>query len=163
MNLKSLRFSLTIPYAIMVILLAVALSGSYYWAATKNINIFSDKYIHEVAARIVQSVNFHLRGSGPVLDAAFPDGSYVSDDIETEIETLRTRFWIATSMFTNPNNYVYYGNKSGQSIALKRIDNKEVELRLKLEEKEHRSYYRYEGVRGVCQSACLVYRTISLR
>src|SRR5699024_6383373 len=96
-----------------------------------------------------QAVNFHISGSASVLEAAFPEGSTVNDDISIDITDLRTRFWIATSMYTNPNNYVYYGNQKGQSIALKRLSDKDVELRVKLGDKESRNYYRYSGILGV--------------
>lgn len=148
MNLRSLRVSLIMPYVLLIALAATALGGVSYWAASRNIGVFSDQYMRAVASRIVQAVHFHVHGSASVLDAAFPEGVPVSPDIAQDLSVLRTRFWVATSMFTNPNNYVYYGNEAGQSIALKRLSAQEVELRLKLRPELHRLYYRYQGIQG---------------
>lgn len=148
MNLRSLRVSLIMPYVLLVALVATALGGTFYWAASRNIGLFADQYMRAVASRIVQAVHFHVHGSASVLDAAFPNGAPVSVDLSKDLPELRTRFWVATSMFTNPNNYVYYGNKAGQSIALKRLSVQEVELRLKLLPEQHRVYYRYQGING---------------
>lgn len=148
MNLRSLRVSLILPYVLLIALAAAALGGVSYWAASRNIGLFSDQYMRAVASRIVQAVHFHVHGSASVLEAAFPEGVPVQADLSSDLDNLRTRFWVATSMFTNPNNYVYYGNQAGQSIALKRLSEKTVELRLKLRPELHRLYYRYQGISG---------------
>lgn len=104
--------------------------------------------MREIVARISQAVRFHVHGSAAVLEAAFPRGVHVNTDVALDLSLLRSRFWVATSMHSNPNDYVYYGNKNGQSIALKRVDHDEVELRLKTQDDEHRTYYRYRGIYG---------------
>lgn len=148
MNLRSLRVSLVLPYVLLVTLVALALGSTFYWAADRNIGVFSDQYMRAVASRIAQAVHFHVQGSAAVLEAAFPEGVQTRSDISPDLGDLRTRFWVATSMFTNPNSYVYYGNEAGQSIALKRLSEREVELRLKLRTESHRLYYRYQGIHG---------------
>jgi diguanylate cyclase (GGDEF)-like protein len=148
MNLRSLRVSLVLPYVLLLALVAAALGGTFYWAASRNIGQFSDQYMRAVASRIAQAVHFHVHGSASVLEAAFPEGMPVPSDIAPHLDELRTRFWVATSMFTNPNNYVYYGNEAGQSIALKRLGEQDAELRLKLRPELHRLYYRYHGIQG---------------
>ncbi|WP_322999674.1 diguanylate cyclase domain-containing protein [Castellaniella sp.] len=148
MTLRSLRVSLVLPYVLLLALVAAALGGTFYWAASRNIGLFSDQYMRAIASRIAQAVHFHVRGSASVLEAAFPEGMPVKSDLALQLAELRTRFWVATSMFTNPNNYVYYGNEAGQSIALKRLSEQEAELRLKLRPELHRLYYSYRGVQG---------------
>ncbi|HET8596439.1 MAG TPA: diguanylate cyclase [Castellaniella sp.] len=148
MNLRSLRVSLVLPHVLLIILVAAVLGGTSYWAASRNIGQFSDQYMSAMASRIAQAVHFHVHGSAAVLEAAFPPGVSTPPDLARDLRDLRTRFWVATSMFTNPNNYVYYGNEAGQSIALKRLSDHEVELRLKLREELHRLYYRYDGILG---------------
>lgn len=148
-RLRSLRVKLVVPYVLLVALVSVALGATYYWSARQTIGAFSDQYIREVAARIAQAVHFHVRGSAAVLEAAFPKGMPATADIRTELDALRQRFWVATSVYPNPNDYVYYGNEAGQSLALKRLSDDEAELRLKLRPAEHRAYYRYTGVSGM--------------
>lgn len=147
-KLRSLRVKLVVPYVLLVALVALALGGTYYWSASRTISTFSDQYIREVVARIAQAVHFHVQGSAAVLEAAFPAGVTASRDLGTELTQLRQRFWVATSIYTEPNDYVYYGNRSGQSLALKRLGPDKVELRLKLRPIEHRAYYRYMGMMG---------------
>jgi hypothetical protein len=55
-----------------------------------------------------------------------------SHAIDTELPALRTRFWIATSLHIDPNNYVYYGNQNGQGFGLWRFNMRDAELRYKL-------------------------------
>lgn len=147
-KLRSLRVNLVVPYVLLVALVSIVLGATYYWSASRTIRAFSDQYIREVAARIAQAVHFHVHGSAAVLDAAFPEGMSAPGDIADELTALRQRFWIATSIYTDPNDYVYYGNRAGQSFALKRRSSHEAELRLKLRPGEHRAYYRYDEVMG---------------
>lgn len=148
MNLRSLRVSLVAPYVLLVALVATALGATYYWAARNNIGAFSDQYMREVASRMAQAVHFHIRGSASVLETAFPEGIAAPADIAQDLDALRIRFWVATSIYTDPNDYVYYGNEAGQSIAVKRLTDNETELRLKLRPELHRAYYRYWGIHG---------------
>jgi diguanylate cyclase (GGDEF)-like protein len=148
MNSHSLKIALILPYVLLVSVAALALGGASYWASNRSITVFSGQLMHEVVARISQAVHSHVHGSGAVLEAAFPDGMPVGKDIGPELEELRTRFWIATSMYTNPNDYVYYGNEQGQGFGLKRRGPQEAELRVKLKADEHRGYYRFTGIRG---------------
>ena len=148
-RLRSLRVKLVVPYVLLVASVSIVLGATYYWSASRTIGAFSDQYIREVAARIAQAVHFHVRGSAAVLDAAFPKGAVATADIRSELTALRERFWVATSVYPDPNNYVYYGNLAGQSLALKRLSDDEAELRLKLRPDEHRAYYRYAGVLGM--------------
>jgi len=87
-------------------------------------------------------------GSGAVLEAAFPDGMPTGPSIDADIHALRTPFWIATSLHTDPNNYVYFGNRQGQGIGLFRRSRTEGELRIKLNAQDMRTFYRFTGING---------------
>lgn len=147
----SLKTALILPYVFLITASALALSGASYWASSRSITMFSQHLMSEVVARISQAVHFHLHGSGAVLDAAFPEGIPVAADLSTQQAELRTRFWIATSMYTNPNDYVYYGNAQGQFFGLKRRGDQEAELRIKLQAAAHREFYRAIGIHGTPQ------------
>ena len=69
-------------------------------------------------------------------------------NIENEVSNLRTRFWIATSLHLDPNNYVYYGNRLGQAMGLFRHSRTEGELRLKLAAPDRRTISRFTGIHG---------------
>jgi diguanylate cyclase (GGDEF)-like protein len=72
----------------------------------------------------------------------------VSANLESEIKALRTRFWIATSLHLDPNNFVYFGNRFGQAFGLYRYSRTEGELRIKLKPEVPRAFYRFSGIDG---------------
>lgn len=144
----SLRQVLTIPYVALVLALALTIVGLSYVAGSRAVDTVSSHLLLETVGRIGQSVDRHIVGSGAVLEAAFPDGMPVSPTIDGDIETLRTRFWIATSLHLDPNNYVYFGNRLGQGIGLYRHSRTEGELRIKLKPEEMRTFYRFTGIDG---------------
>ncbi len=144
----SLRLVLTIPYVLLVLVLAIIIGALSYSAGSKAVDKVSEHLLLETVGRIGQAVDRHIVGSGAVLEAAFPDGMAAPASIEDELETLRTRFWIATSLHLDPNNYVYYGNRVGQGIGLYRHSRKDGELRIKLKADENRDFYRFSGIHG---------------
>lgn len=147
----SLRLMLTLPYMVLVIALSATLGLLSYQAGSSAINSLTHQLLLETVGRITQAVDRHIVGSGAVLDTAFPDGLPAPDLIESDLENLRTRFWIATTLHTDPNDYVYYGNESGQALGLLRLEPNRVELRMKLREQERRAIYHYEGIDGSLQ------------
>ncbi|RAU17485.1 sensor domain-containing diguanylate cyclase [Nitrincola tibetensis] len=147
----SLRSVLTIPYVVLVVCLALSIGGLSYQAGSKAINTLIDQLLLETVGRITQAIDRHIIGSGAVLETAFPIGMPAPIRIESDMTNLKTRFWIATSLHTDPNDYVYYGNEAGQGIGLQRLSDNKVELRLKLEASEHRKIYHYEGIDGELQ------------
>lgn len=144
----SLRQVLTIPYVVLVLALALTIVGLSYFAGSRAVDTVSSHLLMETVGRIGQAVDRHIMGSGAVLEAAFPDGMPANPTIDDDVQSLRTRFWIATSLHTDPNNYVYYGNRMGQGIGLFRRSKTEGELRIKLKAEEMRTYYRFNGIAG---------------
>nr|WP_304859567.1 diguanylate cyclase [Rhodoferax sp.]MDO9195199.1 diguanylate cyclase [Rhodoferax sp.] len=144
----SLRQVLTIPYVALVLALALTIVGLSYVAGSRAVDTVSSHLLLETVGRIGQSVDRHIVGSGAVLEAAFPDGMPVAPTIDADIESLRTRFWIATSLHLDPNNYVYFGNRLGQGVGLYRHSRTEGELRIKLKPEDMRTFYRFTGIGG---------------
>ncbi|MGL1834581.1 diguanylate cyclase [Rhodocyclaceae bacterium SMB388] len=150
-NPASLRLVLTVPYVVLVIGLAVAIGILSYQAGSRAIDTLTGQLLLETVGRITQAVDRHIIGSGAVLESAFPDGMPAPRTIESDLENLRTRFWIATSLHTDPNNYVYYGNEAGQGLGLYRYSPDRAELRMKLQANERRSIFHYEGIDGTLE------------
>jgi diguanylate cyclase (GGDEF)-like protein len=144
----SLRVILIGPFVALVLMLTTTIILLSYYTGRKATTEISDNLLRETAERIVQAVDRHIVGSGAALEAAFPNGMRVPSDIGGELESLRSRFWIATSLHTNPNNYVYYGNRAGQAFGLFRYPGNEGELRLKLKPGENRARYKFTGIDG---------------
>jgi diguanylate cyclase (GGDEF)-like protein len=143
-----LRLVLIVPYVILVVGLALAIGILSFNAGSNAVSTVSSQLLLEVVGRISQAVDRHVVGSSAVLETAFPEGMPAPTNIENDFHELRNRFWVATSIHTDPNNYVYYGNEAGQGLGLFRHSDEEVELRMKFKADEHRAIYRVTGLDG---------------
>ena len=137
------------PYAALILGVAVLIGALSYRAGSEAVDAMSDQLLLETVARIGQAVDRHVIGSGAVLEAAFPNGMAAPATIDGVLEELRTRFWIATSLHLDPNNYVYYGSRTGQFFGLWRFSQQDAELRVKLRAEDPRRLYRFAGINGV--------------
>ncbi len=144
----SLRQMLTIPYVILVLLVATTIALLSYFAGREAVKTLSDYALSETVSRITQAVDTHISGSEAVLETAFPTDVPTPASIKADLETLRTRFWLATSIHRDPNNYAYYGDRHGQFIGLYRTSETEAELRLRMDGTSARSIYRYSRIHG---------------
>jgi diguanylate cyclase (GGDEF)-like protein len=144
----SLRTVLIVPYFTLVVVLAVAIGGLSYVAGRQAVLTVSDHLLKETVSRIGQAIDRHVVGSVATLEAAFPNGMFAPDSIEDDFANIRTRFWIATSLHIDPNNYVYYGNRAGQAVGLYRHSYNSGELRVKYTAEEHRKWYTLDGING---------------
>lgn len=144
----SLRRLLTLPYVVLVlglVLLMVALS----WRAGRDtVDTLTGQLLAEAVNRIAVSVERHAGGADAVLEAAFPTGLPAPENLGREVEALRTRFWLATSVHRDPNNYVYYGDRQGHFLGLWRFSEHEAELRLRTAGEGPRTLYRLSGIAG---------------
>jgi diguanylate cyclase (GGDEF)-like protein len=144
----SLRQWLTLPYVALVLAVALIVGALSYVTGSQAVDTLTDKLLLEAADRIGQAVDRHVVGSSAALEAAFPDGLPAPAQVEADLAGLRSRFWIATSLHLDPNNYVYFGNRAGQFFGLWRHSRSEGELRLKLKPEEPRSFQRFVGLDG---------------
>ncbi len=144
----SLRSVLIFPYVALVIALAVAIGILSYFTGGHAVLTVSEHLLQETVSRISQAVDRHVVGSMATLEAAFPNGMLAPVSIESDFKNMRTRFWIATSLHIDPNNYVYYGNRAGQAMGLFRHSLDKGEIRIKYTAEEHRSIYQLAGING---------------
>ncbi|MFA7392847.1 MAG: diguanylate cyclase [Pigmentiphaga sp.] len=107
-----------------------------------------DELLTEKVERIGQMVDRHILGSGAVLETAFPRGKLASPDIRDNLRELQERFWAATTLHPEPNDYVYYGNEAGQGFGIKRLAPDEVEVRLRLRDGTARDILRLDSLVG---------------
>ena len=148
----SLRQMLTVPYVVLVLVAAASIGFLSYDAGSSAVDNLSDLVLSETVGRISQAVDKHVSGSEAVLDTAFPPDMPAPKSIVTDLDALRQRFWLATTVHLEPNNYAYYGNRSGQFIGLWRFSKSEAELRLRTESEGPRSIYQYSTIRGELKS-----------
>ncbi|MBL0206482.1 MAG: diguanylate cyclase [Propionivibrio sp.] len=144
----SLRQWLTLPYIALVLGVAVLIGALSYRTGSQTVDTIANHLLLETVARIGQAVDRHVVGSAAVLEAAFPNGMAAPDSIDADLPALRTRFWIATSLHIDPNNYVYYGTQRGQFFGLWRFNLEDAELRVKFQADRPRQRSRFSGING---------------
>lgn len=148
MTRLSLRAVLIFPYIALIVFLASAIGLLSYTAGHQAVRTVSDHLLEETVNRLSQAIDRHVVGSVATLEAAFPAGMLAEADIENNLDNIRTRLWTASSLYLDPNNYVYYGNKAGQAIGIYRHSIDSGELRVKFTPDEHRSFYQIDGING---------------
>jgi diguanylate cyclase (GGDEF)-like protein len=150
-RLLTLRQMLTVPYVVLVLVAALAIGFMSYRTGYEAVDTLSDYLLKETVGRISQAVERHVAGSGAVLETAFPNGVFAPDELGKDVESLRTRFWLATSVHRDPNNYAYYGDSKGHFFGLWRFSDTEAELRLRTDANSPRRIYRFTGIRGALE------------
>ena len=143
-----LRALLTLPYLVLVLGTAIVIGVLSYAAGRDTVDDLSGQLLTETVHRIEQAVEGHVSGSAAVLEVAFPKGIAAPDSVAAELPALRERFWLATSVHRDPNNYAYYGDRDGRFIGLWRSSENDAELRLRTEGSGPRSLYHYSGIAG---------------
>lgn len=151
----TLRQMLTVPYVVLLLLAAGVIGVLSYRAGSDAVDTLSERVLSETVSRIAQAVEKHVSGSEAVLETAFPTDVPAPLSVKTDLEALRTRLWLATSVHRDPNNYAYYGNRDGQFIGLWRFSETEAELRLRTDASSPRSTYRYSRIKGELKNPVL--------
>ena len=142
----TLRQWLTIPYIVLVLVVALVIGTLSYLAGRNAVDSLSATLLLETVHRIEQAVDRHMVGSSAVLEAAFPTGLRTSERIEGDLEALRQRLWAATSLHTDPNNYVYFANEAGQSVGVFRHNLTSADLRVRHDTQSMRMDYALTGI-----------------
>lgn len=154
---------LTLPFVGLVLLLALVIGLLSYQAGRAALDTWSEQLLVETVKRTEQAVALHVSGSAAVLEAAFPAGVAAPTSISDEFEALRTRFWLATSVHRDLNNYAYYGDRDGRFFGLWRHAGDEAELRLRPSGTGPRQLYRFTGINGPLGEAETETRTFEPR
>jgi hypothetical protein len=102
LQILSLRQMLTMPYVVLVLLLAAAIGGLSYSAGRVAVDTLSNQLLSEMVYRIAQAAERHVFGASAVLETAFPTGVAAPANINDDLDNLRTRFWLATSVHRDP-------------------------------------------------------------
>ena len=148
----SLRRLLTLPYAALVLALALLMGGLSWRTGRDTVDTLSGQLLVEAVNRMAVSLERHVGGADAVLEAAFPTGLPAPAQLARELPALRERFWLATSVHRDPNNYVYYGDRRGHFLGLWRFSEQEAELRLRADGDGPRIIYRLSGITGTLRS-----------
>lgn len=144
----SLRSLLVTPYLILITVLVLVIGLLFYNTSRKAVDAWSGQLLIENVERIKLAVDKHISGSKAVLDTAMPASWPAPDFAEDTLAEMRTRFWLATGVHRDPNDYAYYGDVQGRFFGLKRLEGDALELRLRSSGEGPRRIYHYSGVGG---------------
>ncbi len=149
----TLRKLLTLPYLLLVLLLALVIGTLSYRAGRDAIDNLSGQLLDETVSRMALATTQHLSAAQAVLEAAFPVGVPAPTQFdESTLAMLRARFWVATSIHRDPNNYAYYGDREGRFFGLIRTSDADAEVRLRLSGDGPRSLHVVRGIDGALSS-----------
>lgn len=145
---RSLKFKLLLPYVLLILLLTLAIGWLSWWAGSRTVSNLGNHLMSELTERIAQAVDRHMYGSSAVLETAFPAEMHAPEDILPDLKSMLTRFYTAASLYTNPSDYVYYGNEQGQGLGLQKLVDGTAQIRLKRTAGQYREFYLLYGING---------------
>src|SRR5450830_321271 len=145
---SSLAKVLILPFVILIVVLSLLVGLLSYFAGRHAVVSVAEQMLDQTADRVALTVQRHIDGATAVLESAFPRGLPAVTDVNLDLDAIRTRFWIATSLHPELNNYVFYGNRSGDFVGLFRYNVDDAELRIKRAAVDYRSAYRFDRIGG---------------
>ena len=145
---SSLAKVLILPFVGLILVLSLLVGLLSYFAGRHAVVSVAEQMLDQTADRVALTVQRHIDGATSVLESAFPRGLPAGPDINVDLDVIRARFWSATSMHPDLNNYVYYGNRSGDFVGLFRYGVDDAELRVKRAAVDYRSAYRFDSIGG---------------
>jgi diguanylate cyclase (GGDEF)-like protein len=145
---SSLAKVLVLPFVGLILLVSLLVGILSYLAGRHAVVSVAEQLLDQTADRVALTVERHIDGAASVLESAFPRGMPAATDLNADLDNLRSRFWIATSLHPELNNYVFYGNRSGDFVGLFRYGLDDAELRVKRAADGFRSAYRFTSIGG---------------
>jgi diguanylate cyclase len=146
---RSLRAALLVPFVLLVVAVAVAVSWSSYVAGLQAVDNVSRRLLEDVANRIAHSTEQEMATSAVVLNAVAPDGATRREEASdfsslapTVIGEFEKRLWVASGLFPERNGYVYYGSETGRFVGIQRNAPGGAEIRIRAQPNELRRVYR---------------------
>lgn len=143
---SSLAKVLILPFVVLILVLSLLVGMLSYLAGRHAVVTVAQQMLDQTSDRVALTVERHVAGAAAVLEAAFPRGLPATPDLNSDLDVVRKRFWIATSLHPDLNNYVYYGNRHGDFVGLFRHGPEDGELRVKHAADHFRSAYHSDSI-----------------
>lgn len=152
MNKSSLRRQLVLPYVLLVLFVSAAIAWVSYRAGEEAVGTLSRRVLTDMASRIGGATEQHLAGAMTALNAVDPDPAMLPrpQPFTAHVASLEERLWIASGLFMDVSNYVYFGGADGSFIGVNRVNKDFVELYLREPGASARNVYSVQapGDRG---------------
>ncbi|SDH64692.1 sensor domain-containing diguanylate cyclase [Pseudomonas panipatensis] len=146
----SLRRTLMLFYAVVVLLVAGAFSALAYLSHQSSLETHASKVLWENSQRIAQTFEDYLGKLDVMLAVAYPEGlPAVAELGEVPArDELVQRLKQATMLFPPPYDRVFYGNQRGQAVGLTQHEDGNTEMFMRLDVETRSSYQLLGGLQG---------------
>lgn len=148
MSHSSLRRQLVIPITLLVIGVSAAIGWVSMKAGTDAVHTLTQRMLVDMVNRINLSTERHLEGALTALESVAPSADRMPKEHEfsTDMRTLEDKFWAASGLFMDVNNYVYFGGKDGRFVGVYRISKRDVQLFWREPDVSRRDVYHVTGI-----------------
>ena len=139
----SLRQQLVLPFTMLVIFVASSIGWVSYRAGEQAVEILARRVLADMVDRIGNATERHLSGALTALQSISPDPATVPkvQPFSDDLSFLEERFWAASGLFMEVNNYVYFAGTDGRFIGVNRVKRNFVELYVREPGAQKRSVY----------------------
>jgi diguanylate cyclase (GGDEF)-like protein len=143
MNKSSLRRQLVLPFVFLVIFVSASIGWVSYRAGENAVEDLTRRLLVDMVNRIGAATEQHLAGALTALQSVTPDPKTMPKvhAFFDDANALEDRFWIASSLFMEVNNYIYFAGADGRFVGINRVNNDSVELYLREPSAKKRNVY----------------------
>lgn len=147
MNRFSLRQQLVLPFVLLVFLVSAGIGWVSYRAGGEAVDDLTRRVLVDMVNRISNATERHLAGALTALQSVAPDPRTVPriQPFSDDLTQLERRFWAASGLFMQVNNYVYFGGEDGRFVGVNRVDKDFVELYLREPTSSQRQVYKVQA------------------
>lgn len=147
MNNSSLRRQLVLPYVLLVLFVSAAIAWVSYQAGEEAVGTLSRRVLTDMADRIGGATEQHLAGAMTALNAVDPDPAMLPrpQPFIAHPASLEEKLWLASGLYVDVSNYVYFGGADGSFIGVNRVNKDFVELYLREPGASARHVYSVHG------------------
>lgn len=148
MSRSSLRRELVIPIIVLVIGVSAAIGWVSMKAGTDAVYTLTQRILGDMVNRINLATEKHLDGALIALESVAPSPSNLpkEQNFSADMKALEEKFWAASGLFMDVNNYVYFGGSDGRFVGVYRISREMVQLFWREPDGDKRTVYRVSHV-----------------
>ncbi|MDE2428264.1 MAG: diguanylate cyclase, partial [Burkholderiales bacterium] len=148
MRRSSLRRELVIPIIALVIGVSAAIGWVSMKAGSDAVFTLTQRILVDMAHGINHATEKHLDGALTALESVAPSPSRIPkvQAFSDDMHVLEEKFWAASGLFMDVNNYVYFGGKDGRFVGVYRISRNVVQLLWREPDWSERKVFKVAGV-----------------
>ena len=148
MNKSSLRRELVIPITVLVIGVSAAIGWVSMKAGSDAVHTLTKRILVDMATRINLLTEKHLDGAITALESVAPSVEHLpqTQAFSPDMHQLESKFWAASGLFMDVNNYVYFGGTDGRFVGVYRVSREDVQLLWREPGAAKRQVYRVKTI-----------------